>query len=290
MWITSDRVKAVASSRSLPWLLAGLAIVVTLPALWGGYWIDDHLFLMRFKGLPNVPTIQNNVFDINVSGDGNPARNHARMDEGTLPWWTDEHWKIGFWRPLAGVSHFADWMLFGDRPWLMHAHNVLLYGATIFALVLLYRRLLVPAWVAALASLMYLLDASHAGTVGWIATRNGVLSALFVILVIYFHDRWRRDDWKPGFWAALISLALGLLASEGVVAAGAYLAGYALFVDNRGRLANRFVGLLPYLAIVLVWRAAYDLLGYGVGGTLLYTDPIAQPGRFAFNGGCVIAH
>ena len=282
-WMQSDCMKAFAASRKLPWLFAALAVIVTLPALWTGYWEDDHLFLMRFKGLPNVPTVQGNLLDINVSGDGNPERNHARMDDGTLPWWTDEHWKIAFWRPLVGISHYADWWLFGDRPWVMHAHNVIVYGVMIFVLLVLYRRMLTPPWAGALAGLMYLLDAGHAGAVGWIATRNAPLSAIFVVLVIYFHDRWRRDGWRPGLWAALVSLALGLLASEVAVAAGAYLAGYAMFVDTPRSPARRFAALLPYLAVVIVWRAVYETLGYGVGGTMLYTDPVAQPGTFVLN-------
>ena len=281
-WVQSQRLKVVASSQGLPWLFAALAVLVMLPALWAGYWEDDHLFLMRFRGLPNVPTVQNNVFDICVSGDGNPERNHARMDEGTLPWWTDEHWKIAFWRPLGGVLHFADWLLFGDRAWVMHAHNILLYGMAVFVVTLLYRRMVTPAWAAALAGLMYLLDAAHAVPVSWIATRNAPLSSIFVILVIYFHDRWRRDGWKPGIWWALVALVFGLLASEGAVAAGAYLAGYAFFVDT-GSLYKRFARLLPYLAIVVVWRVAYNALGYGVAGTMLYTDPMTQPAEFVSN-------
>jgi hypothetical protein len=146
-------------------------------------------------------------------------------------------------------------------------------------LALLYRRLLTPAWIAGFAGLLYLLDAAHAASVSWIATRNAALSSFFAVLVLYLHDRWRRDGWAAGMVAAWIALAAGLLGSEATIAAGAYLAAYALFVDRAGRFKG-FVALLPYLAIVVAWRLVYHHLGYGVAASMLYTDPLEAPGRF----------
>jgi hypothetical protein len=202
------------------------------------------------------------------------------MERGILPWWTTENWKIAFWRPLCSLTHWADWRIFGDRAWLMHLHSILWYGLLVYVLVLLYKRLLMPPWVAGLAGLLFLLDAAHALPVGWIATRNAALSSVFIVLVLYFHDRWRRDAWQPGMPAALAALALGLLGSEATVASGAYLAAYALFLD-RAPWPKRIGSLLPYLLVVVVWRVVYDALGYGVNGTLLYVDPLHQPLEFA---------
>lgn len=280
--IQSDRVQTFVSSRKLPWLLAALAAVAMLPSLGSGFMEDDHLTLMRLKGLPDVPAVQgNNVLDMHVPADGNPEHTRKFMDMGRYPWWTDEYYKHAFFRPLSALTHYADWYLFGQRAWPMHAHNILLYAIMVFVLAVLYRRLVTPAWVAALAGLMYALDASHAGSIGWISARNAPLPGIFILLVLYFHDRWRRGAWKPGIWAALASLIVGLTASEGAVASGAYLAGYALFLDT-GPLYKRFVRLLPYLAVVIVWRVIYVSLGYGVAHTMLFTDPLAEPGKFVF--------
>jgi hypothetical protein len=207
-----------------------------------------------------------------------------------LPWWTPPTWKIAFWRPLCSLTHWFDWRVFGDHAWVMHLHNLLWYGVLIFVLTLLYKRFLTPAWAAGLAALLYTLDAAHAFPVGWIATRNAAFSSVFIVLVLYFHDRWRRDEWRAGFPLALVALALGLLASEATVAVGAYLFAYAAFVDAHKsgqaistRWLKSLIALLPYLAVVIVWRIVYQKLGYGVGGTLLYTDPIHEPLRLAID-------
>jgi len=265
--------------RWLPWVLAALAIAFTLPSIWSGYHQDDHLIRERFQRFVHLPGITGGLLDTCVFGDGDPEHNRARMELGIVPWWTPPDWKIAFWRPLCSLTHWLDWQLFGDRSWVMHLHSLLWYGLLVFVLTLLYRRLLTPAWVAALAGLMYLLDAAHALPVGWIATRNAPLSSFFVVLVLYLHDRWRRDGWAPAMAAAWIALALGLLGSEATTAAGAYLAAYALFVDRAGWRKGS-AALVPYLVIVVVWRLAYHHLGYGVAATMHYTDPIEQSGRF----------
>ncbi len=278
-WIHSGRAQAFFSGRNFPWVLAALAIALTLPSVWSGYHQDDHWIRERFQGFVHLPGVKGGALDTCVFGDGDPEQNRARMELGFAPWWTPPDWKIAFWRPLCSLTHWMDWRLFGDRAWVMHLHNLLWYGLLVFVLTLLYRRLLIPAWVAGLAGLMYLLDAAHAIPVGWIATRNAPLSSFFVVLVLYLHDRWRRDGGAPAMTAAWIALVLGLLSSEATTAAGAYLAAYALFVDRAGRLKG-VVALLPYLVIVVVWRLAYHHLDYGVAATTLYTDPIEQPGRF----------
>ena len=103
--------------------------------------------------------------------------------------------------------------------------------------------------------------------------------SVFIVLVVYFHDKWRRDRSRACMYLAWLMLAAGLLGSEATVSAGAYLFAYALFVD-RAPLHKRIVSLLPYLFIVIVWRMAYQHLGYGVSGTMLYTDPVVQPRQF----------
>jgi len=263
-----------------PYGLSLLAVAITLPSLWAGYYQDDHLLRLRFQGFPHLPGVQGSVLDAFVFGDGNPQQNHVRMERGIFPWWTPSDWKIAFWRPLAALTHYGDWVVFGDRAWIMHLHNLAWYGALVFVLARFYRRLLAPSWAAGLAALMFLLDASHALPVGWISMRNAVMSGFFVVLTMHYHDRWRRDNWGPGVFLAGLALALGLLSAEAAVAVGAYLVAYALFID-RGRPASRLASLLPYLAIVVAWRVAYDALGYGVNGSMLYTDPVRQPVQFA---------
>lgn len=270
-----DRLRPWFGWQWSPFLFCLVGMLLTLPSVWSGYFQDDHLIRERFQGFKDLPGIEGNLLDTCVFGNGRPEHVHAAMDRGLLPWWTSPNWKIAFFRPLSSLSSWMDWQLFGDRAWAMHLHSVFWYGLLVWLLALLYRRLIAPPWVAGLAGLLYALDAAHGYPVAWIATRNAALSSVFIVLTIYFHDRWRRDNWKPGFVAACAALAVGLLGSEATAAAGAYLAAYALFVDPK-RWFRGGMSLLPYLAIVIIWRLVYDHLGYGVAGTMLYTDPIRE--------------
>ncbi len=53
-------------------------------------------------------------------------------------------------------------------------------------------------------------------------------------------------------------------------------------VDQRwwSRYARSITALLPYLAVVILWRIAYSGLGYGTEGSGLYIDPVADPAEF----------
>jgi hypothetical protein len=126
--------------------------------------------------------------------------------------------------------------------------------------------------------------------------RNAILALLFGLLLLASHDRWRRAraDGRAGALHALLALlwlVLALLSGESAVAVGGYLLAYALFLDpavggaRNGRAwlagcARSVVALLPYLAVVIVWRLAYSSLGHGTEGSGLYIDPVADPVEF----------
>ena len=260
-------------------IIAAVAVAISAPSLFAGFVIDDHFFRALFQGFPGidgVPMAMTNTF---VFGDGVPAHNLARMNESLLPWWTPPDWKVGFWRPLSSWSHWLDFQLYGDHAFWMHLESVLLYALIAYGLYRLYTRTLGVGWVAGLAALLYAIDDTHGIPVTWISNRNTVFATLFAVLTLLFHDRWRRGHSRWGLVCALGFLTLGLLSGEGAVAVGGYLAAHALFLDE-GTPMRRFVRLLPYLAVVIVWRAIYSGLGFGIAKAAIYTDPGGHPLRF----------
>jgi len=90
------------------------------------------------------------------------------------------------------------------------------------------------------------------------------------------HDVWRRDHKTAALIPAMIALALGVHSNENGVAATAYLFSYAVFID-KAPLKSRALSLVPYALLVIVWRAYYSAMSFGVGGTLLYVDPMSSP-------------
>jgi hypothetical protein len=63
------------------------------------------------------------------------------------------------------------------------------------------------------------------------------------------------------------------------VGALAYVISYALFIDP-GRRSSRVLSALPYLAMTVAWRIAWQHAGYGARGSGAYIDPLRNPATF----------
>ncbi|MBX3177828.1 MAG: hypothetical protein KF886_10740 [Candidatus Hydrogenedentes bacterium] len=277
------------SARRLALLAACVAMLLTLPALWSGFAQDDYFFLTIFKGDAALEALDLSPLESFSFFKGDPDAREAMMNRGYLPWWTAEGWKVNFCRPLSSLSHWVDYLAFGPNAFAMHLHSLLLYGLLVAIVALLYRRFTCAPAAAGLAALFFAADSGHAIPAAWLAMRNALLAVLFGLLVLWLHDAWRRAGrWWPRGPMAIACLVLSLLSAEAGIATGAYLFAYALFLDPavdrdtpRIRAWTRSIAaLLPYLAVVVVWRLAYSALGYGTEGSGLYLDPVGDAPDF----------
>lgn len=279
-------------NRTLGLYAAGLGILLTLPSLWSGFAQDDHFFLMVSKGAPGMESLDLAPWETFSFSKGDEALQGELTEQGLLPWWAVNGWKVNFWRPLASLSSGLDYRLFGETAWPMHLHSLLLYGLLILIAAGLYRRLLGSPLAAGLAALLFAIDSGHAIPVAWLSMRNALLTLLFGLLALNAHDAWRRRGrpWQTMVPLALVWLALALLSGESAVALGGYLFAYALFLDPAAVGPDRASGvlrygrsigaLLPFLAVVVVWRLLYSAQGYGTEGSGLYIDPVADSAIF----------
>ena len=216
--------------------------------------------------------------------DGDPQRTHEAMDTGFLPWWTWEKVRLRFCRPAAVLTHWLDYRLWPDNLVLMHLHSLAWFGALVLVAALVYRRFMGIGWASGLAAMLYAVEDAHSIPAGWLANRNGLLAALFGLLVVLAHDKWRgaNEERKGRIVWLVLGLALLLMAvlsNEGGIAAGAYLFAYAAFLD-KGPWRARAMSLVPYAALIVAWRVAYNALGFGILGSELYVDPVQAPLRF----------
>ena len=278
----AGRVRGVLS----PWLerlarpgagrvCALLALVLAAPGVGTGLVVDDHVHLkfvrQQLAGAPEAAHVAWwDMFDI--AGRAGGWDLIARIYSGVLPWWTSPELSMAFLRPLGVASHYLDYGLWPELPWLMRVHNLLGYGGLVLLVGLLSRRIMGVGLAAGLAVLMYAVDEAHAEGASWIASRNTMMTAVFVVLTLVLHDRARRDGSRAAAVLAPVSLVVALLCSEGGTAAFAYLVPYALFLD-RGPVLSRALSLLPMFAVAGVWQAVYRKLGYGIYGSGLYRDP-----------------
>ena len=274
------RLRLGLSHRLLPFALAILAVLLTLPALWVGWQVDDFNLLrvmLHSPGREGLLDVSMRLFAFTGLEEDGAWR---LMESGVLPWWTFEELRVNLWRPFTALTHWLDGRLWPASPELMHAQSLLWLAGAVALATLLYRRVMGATWIAGLAALLFVIDDAHGTPAAWIANRNALIALFFGLLTLIAHDRWRRDRWRPGAFLALACFALGLLSAEAGVATVGYLFAYALFLD-RGALRGRVISFLPYAAVMILWRIVYDALGFGAWGSGTYIDPVGEPLRFA---------
>ena len=291
--IVVERIVPVLGSRRWPFILAFAAILVSLPAIRVLPLNDDFIHRAMLVG-PSSSTQRLSQAGLMPPGSGrlgsvlsglfvavHPEENLERLRAyGALPWWTCEDYRVAFWRPVASFTHWLDYRLFPDSFSLMHVHSILWFAAVVLAVTMLYRRLIDLGWAAGLAGLLFVLDDSGYFPTMWVANRNLLLSLFFGVLAILVHDRWRRQEWRPGAGIAPLCLLASMLSAEAGVAAFAYVFAYEVAL-HRGPWLRRGLALVPSLAVIVLWRLFYNLQGYGAYGGEFYFDPGRDPAGYA---------
>ncbi len=275
MLISKLRAAFVGPKRHY-WLAATVTVVLLLPSLWVGLVFDDVTQSLIVRHRLPLPV---GVFDLYRFVSRDPVERKYLLEIGYTPWWVGPHTQVNYFRPLAALTHVIDYRWWPTAGWLMHIENLLWYAGLVLAADALYRRWIPVAWVAALAAFLYAFDRAHAFPIAWVANRNALMSALFGILALRAHDRWRSEQRSRFALLGGLWLSLSLLSAESGVAILGYLLAYALFLD-RGSVRARCLSLAPSLLIVVAWRIAYLALGHGVTDTGWSVDPTGDPARF----------
>jgi len=270
-------VKNALASRWVVAAAAVLAFALTLPSLGNGIEIDDHLYRARVLEGWSASRSAQHLFEF--ADPAHPDEVRAAMENGELSWWAAPSLRWRYFRPLAALTHHAEFRAFdhGGEVW-MHLHSILWMVALAIVVAAFYRRMFGATWIAGLATILYAIDDGHGFTVGWLANRCSLMATTFGILALIAHDRWRRDGWRLGVLVGPGALGATLLSSEEGIAICGMLAAYAFVLDDGRR---RFAALGPYVAVVATWFVTYRSLGYGVDGTGSYTDPVAHPVIYA---------
>jgi hypothetical protein len=257
-------------------LAAALGAIAVLPSLPVGLLVDDYVHKVMLQRSWGPIPLSNPPWDLFRFLEGDPRQATAAMDYGVLPWWSDLHVKAAFWRPLASATHWLDYQLWPGSPALMHAHSIAWYALAVAIVARLYRRLMGYTIAAGLAAILYAIDSTHSTPVFFLAHRNTFIAAVFGVLGLLCHQRWRTTGSRWHGALALALFAIALLAKEEAVAVCAYLFAFALFLD-RGPLPRRLATLLPYGVVLTAWRIVWRMLGYGVSSMDLYIDPLQEP-------------
>ena len=272
--------RRILEHRWLPFFAAVIAAVLASSCLENGFLLDDYFHRAIMLGSDRLGDSLGGPQEMFRFLPGDLEHTHEAMDSGFLPWWTYPRIKAEFLQFLTVQTHVLDYALWPDSPRLMHFHSLVWLAALTFVVGLFYRRILGPTWVAGLATLLFAVEDAHALPAGWICNRNVLLAATFGMSCVLAHDRWARLRNSAWYLAALVLWTASLCSKEAGIATSAFVFAYVVWLQEDSRRC-KFLSLVPYGVVLVVWRIIRDSLGYGVHGIGLYIDPIGDPWRFA---------
>jgi tetratricopeptide (TPR) repeat protein len=244
---TSDAGKPTAPQRQF--LPAALIVVVTLlgyiPAMQGGFFWDDHSFLVR-----------NEII-------------HAR--DGLRRFWLTTEAQDYF--PLTSTLLWVEWRLCGASAAGYHVVNVLLHAsAAVLAWRVLRRLNVAGAW---LAGILFAVHPVAAASAAWVTESKNTLTMVLFLLSLLAYLTYEERAEPPGgpprrskgwYALAIVLFLLALLAKTSVVMLPAVLLLCAWW--RRGRISVKdlfrslpFFALSLGLGLVTIWFQKHNVIG-----------------------------
>lgn len=255
-------------------------LVVCLPALWNGLELDD---LMMWSMSEDAGGGLSSYFAFI-----DPTRPH-HLPEHSRPWWAHPELRFSFARPVAALTHAFDFWAWPRSPMAMHAHSIAWYLLLVALLGVLYRSM-ADHGRAVLAMAIFGLSQAHAMNVGWLSARNALIAAVFVVAMIWSHQRGRGPKRDMLARMGPVFFAMALAANEGGVAGLGYLVADTLVF---ARTRRGWLRLVPYALVLVLWRCLYVQHGFGAAHSGIYLDPMGEPmafvGRTLVHGGLLLA-
>ena len=258
--------------------LALVAVVLSSPCLFIGFFLDDYIGRYVWSDLPGAHAWTRIIEGGYAIANGKPADNLWQVELGFAPWWIYDHLLVRLYRPVSLATHLFDAQLWLKSAFMMHAHSLIWLALMVLAATRMYRAAL-GVMVGGFAALLFAVDHTHGFVVGYIANRHALVAGTLCMLCLELHIRGKRDNDVRALVAAPALYVLSLLASEASLAIAGYLFAYALFVET-GPLLRRALGFAPYFVATVVWRAAYNMTAHGARGSGLYLDPGRDPVHF----------
>jgi len=278
---TWPRLQALARHPQVPVLVALIAVVLALPALFVGYQADDYVHQAILGGVEPVEGPQRSaVMDLFAFFDGDEERNGRLRDAGVSPWWSDLTLRARFWRPATAVTHLLDHAVAPGNAVFAHVHSLVWLFVLCVLAAYLFRAVHGPGLIAGFAALLYAVDETHGMPAGWLANRNALVAGVFGLAAMLLFVRARRGGDRLAFVASVGAFAVALLAAEAGLATTAWLFAWVVCMEPDTSWRSRIAALAPFGLVVVAWRVVYSTLGYGVDGSGLYLDPVRSPLRY----------
>lgn len=266
-------------------LIAGFLVLVgvgnQISAFRWGFMYDDYFHQFALRGLGGGTTMHPWGLYEFTSGDRLRMANWR-----THPWWVSPDFKVRFFRPVTSLTILADFKLWGDWASGYHLTSLALFAVFLWLSFRLYVALGLSARASLWALAFLAVKDGHTLSVSWIAGRNGLLGAVFVVATVLavVRSTTSRHRWR---WLAA-GIACFLLAcgsrESGIVAAPlaalylAILSPRAVGDSMSERIGRSLRSPVLWLFALLAagYLTFYVLGGYGTK-SLMYPMPWSDP-------------
>ena len=136
--------------------------------------------------------------------------------------WKSLHWAMtglvnDTWCPLTNLSFILECQFFGVRPAVSHLVSFLLHLANVLLLFRFMLLLIGKNWRAVLVTLLFAIHPMNVQAVASVAERKGVLSTLFLLLMLLSYLKYVKAPSRKGYWRVFIWYALSLAAKPSVL-------------------------------------------------------------------------
>jgi hypothetical protein len=201
-------------TRSIPWVLVGLAAM--LPYL---VTIDDYF----------------------VRDDFGVVQLLAQKPFSYFPRWFASSWMDEIWgyvpdevRPFPALSYQLTALGGTLSPFLHHALNILIHAANgLLVLAIARRAAALGTTAATFAAVVFVLLPVHAESVAWITGRVDSMPALFYLAAFLAYVRFRQEGSRRLYVWSLVLFFAALFTKQNTITLVATLAGYDVIVARR---------------------------------------------------------
>lgn len=245
-------------------LFALVALGVFSPALRTPFFFDDYLHASMVEGTFPVHRRAWDLYDFVGDSDRD-----ALVAQGYLPWWSDAHLKIRFFRPLASLIRFAEQRFFGASPLLFHLHSFAWWVLAVVVAHRFFRRLLHPR-AAALAAAIFGLAPCHMVPLAWLANREALISLTFGTLALSGYISFSQNRTVAAALRCAFLFSVALSAGEYAICFLGYVIAFEVFRGDH--IVRRVVATLPFVLPAAVYLTIRALLGYGARNSAFYAD------------------
>jgi hypothetical protein len=226
------------------------AVLVCLPALRGGFVIDDAYLIVDnqgIRGLDHVP-----AFFTRPWGGGEGASGHVGVN-------------AAYYRPLTSTLYAIEHALFGLHPVGWHAVSIALHALATALVVLLAFRLLGGVRAAFFAGLLFAVHPVHTEAIAAICYQTTLLAGVLAMAALWVLLRVPMEaagdpprTWRRTLVAALLTAAAGLAKEEAATIPLLALAWFALLpkTERRRDRATTIAGMTLAATLVLLARQA----------------------------------